>query len=192
MLPPPLKAEAPIKITITIPCIYGVPFCQSVFSLTLFIFPVPLEARKDLEPGNSVLQIPSSLVKLLRRSSSIIHSFIYLFIYIVHSIYCASVSPCRIMWNCELLSNSPTPRSYRVMFIDGGTILLGFPKSVMIFFKAWSCLQSISIWIPVCPWMDWKSEFRVDMCVKWLLWGEKSLHRNCHLVGKHVHISLVC
>lgn len=89
MLPPPLKAvEAPIKIKITIPCIYGVAFSQSFFSLTLFIFPVPLEANKDLEPGNSVLQIPSSSFKLLRRSSfeSYIHSFVYSFI-LFRSIY---------------------------------------------------------------------------------------------------------
>lgn len=67
MLPAPLKAvEAPIKIKITIPCIYEVAFSHSFFSLTLFIFSVPLEVGKDLQPGNSALQIPFSALKLLR------------------------------------------------------------------------------------------------------------------------------
>lgn len=57
MFPPPLKAgEAPIKIKITIPCIYGVAFSQGFSSLTLFISSVSLEASKDPEPGKSAPQ----------------------------------------------------------------------------------------------------------------------------------------
>lgn len=66
MLPPTLKAvEAPIKIKITIPGIYGVAFPQSVFSLTPFIFSVSLEASKDPEPGKSA---PANILFTMKTS----------------------------------------------------------------------------------------------------------------------------
>ena len=78
MLPPPLKAgEAPIKIKITIPCIYGVAFSQGFSSLTLFIFSVSLEASKDPEPGKSAPQILLYCEDFLEELHWVLHSLIH-------------------------------------------------------------------------------------------------------------------
>lgn len=136
--PPPLKAvEAPIKIKITIPCIYGVAFSQGFFSLTLFIFSVPLEVSKDLEPGNPALQISSTSLKLLR-SAWFNYRFINSFIILSNKGYWAPVMY-QVLWQacgarvqpvtCLVTASPFQVLIEQYLFIDSGTILLGFPEN---------------------------------------------------------------
>lgn len=115
-------------------------------------FSVPLEVGKDLEPGNSALQISSSSFILLGRPSFHRISFICSFIHLYYSPgfieHLLCIGPCDDSLGggvqpVTLFSNSSSPPgSYGIMFVHRlwNNFRRFSGKQIMTFFKAYHCL----------------------------------------------------